>query len=104
MTKADIAMTRRGFGQTMRVDLWWSQPLLIFLGLASFIIYSTWAAFQGDHYFFGPYLSPFYSPEIFGASPHSWFGPKPAWWPGWLLFSPALLILWAPGGLRLTCY
>ena len=22
----------------------------------------------------------------------------------WLLFSPALLILWAPGGLRLTCY
>ena len=23
---------------------------------------------------------------------------------GWLLFSPALLILWAPGGFRLTCY
>src|SRR5205814_3127662 len=54
--------------------------------------------------FSGPYLSPFYSPEIFGSSPPSWFGPKPAWWPGWLLFSPALLILWAPGGLRLTCY
>ena len=75
-----------------------------FFGLGSFIVYSTWAAFQGNHYYFGPYLSPFYSPEIFGASPHSWFGPKPAWWPGWLLFSPALLILWAPGGLRLTCY
>ena len=29
---------------------------------------------------------------------------KPAWWPGWLPFSPALLILWAPGGFRLTCY
>ncbi len=35
---------------------------------------------------------------------HSWFGPKPAWWPAWLLFSPALLILWAPGGFRFTCY
>ena len=97
-------MPPRAFGQTMRVDAWWSQPLLIFLGLGAFIVYSTWAAFQGNHYFFGPYLSPFYSPEIFGTSPHSWFGPKPAWWPAWLLFSPALLILWAPGGLRLTCY
>ena len=88
----------------MRPDAWWAQPFLVFLGLATFIVYSTWAAFQGDHYFYGPYLSPFYSPEIFGASPHSLLGPKPAWWPGWLLFSPALLILWAPGGLRLTCY
>jgi hypothetical protein len=35
---------------------------------------------------------------------HSWFGPKPAAWPSWLLFSPALLILWAPGGFRFTCY
>ncbi|MEO5720348.1 MAG: succinate dehydrogenase, partial [Chthoniobacterales bacterium] len=88
----------------MRPDIWWAQPLLIFLGFAAFILYSTWAAFQGAYYHFGPYLSPFYSPEIFGASTHSWFGPKPNWWPGWLLFSPAFLILWAPGGLRLTCY
>ena len=56
------------------------------------------------HYTFGPYLSPFYSPELFGTSPHAWFGPKPGWWPAWLPFSPALLILWAPGGFRLTCY
>ena len=44
---------------------------------------------------FGPYLSPFYSPEIFGSSPHSWFGPKPGFWPGWMPWSPAFLILWA---------
>ena len=94
----------RSFGQTTRTDLWWRQPLLIFFGFAAFIIYSTWAAFQGAHYHFGPYLSPFYSPELFGDSHHSWFGAKPVWWPAWLLFSPALLILWAPGGLRLTCY
>src|SRR4030088_3748462 len=104
MAHAEVTIPPRTFGQTMRPDAWWAQPFLVFLGLATFIVYSTWAAFQGNHYYFGPYLSPFYSPEIFGASPHSWFGPKPVWWPGWLLFSPALLILWAPGGLRLTCY
>jgi hypothetical protein len=88
----------------MRADVWWLQPLLVFIGLSIFIVYSTWAAFQGKNYFFGNYISPFYSPEIFGDSPHSWFGGKPVWWPAWLQFSPALLILWAPGGFRLTCY
>jgi len=89
---------KNSFGETMRTDVWWAQPLLVFLGLSTFIVYSTWAAFQGTHYYFGNYISPFYSPEIFGGSPHSWFGPKPNWWPSWLLFSPALFILWAPGG------
>src|SRR3954466_15915290 len=98
------ALPRRSFGETMRADVWWTQPLLVFLGLSTFIVYSTWAAFQGKNYFFGNYVSPFYSPELFGASPHSWFGPKPDWWPQWLLFSPALLVLWAPGGFRFTCY
>src|SRR6266850_5035611 len=98
------ALPRRSFGETTRADIWWLQPLLVFLGLSTFIVYSTWAAFQGAHYFFGNYVSPFYSPELFGNSPHSWFGEKPVWWPAWLIFSPALLILWAPGGFRLTCY
>src|SRR5713226_4907092 len=101
MNGAEVSVSRRSFGQTMRPDVWWTQPLFVFLGLSSFIVYSTWAAFQGTHYFFGNYISPFYSPEIFGSSPHSWFGPKPTWWPTWLIFSPALLILWAPGGFRL---
>ena len=52
----------------------------------------------------GPYLSPFYSPLLFGDSHHAWFGPKPGWWPAALPFSAALLILWAPGGFRFTCY
>ena len=99
-----IPLERRGFGQTMRRDAWWAQPLLTFTVLAAFVVYATRAAFQGEHYEFGPYLSPFYSPLLFGDGPHSWFGPKPGWWPAALPFSAALLILWAPGGFRFTCY
>jgi len=98
-----VSITRRSFGQTMRKDGWWVVPLLTFLGLGLFVVYSTWAAFQGDHYRFGPYLSPFYSPEILGSA-QAWFGAKPSWTPEWLPFTPALLILWAPGGFRFTCY
>jgi len=97
-------LSQRGFGVTSRRDRWWIQPLVVFAALSTFVVYSTWAAFQGAHYTFGPYLSPFYSPEIFGDSPHAWFGPKPSIWPSWLPFSPAFLILWAPAGFRLTCY
>ena len=104
MAGIDVPITRAGFGHTSRRDLWWVQPLVVFLGLSAFVVYATWAALQGDHYRFGPYLSPFYSPELFGDSQHAWFGAKPSWFPGWLPFSPAILILWAPGGFRLTCY
>lgn len=104
MSSTAVSIRGRAFGQTSRRDAWWVKPLVILLGLSLFVLYSTWAAFQGRHYAAGEYLSPFYSPEIFGSSPHSWFGPKPSWWPGWLPFSPALLILWVPAGFRLTCY
>jgi hypothetical protein len=94
----------RGFGETSRPDAWWLQPAVVFLGLGTFIVYSTWAAFQGTNYSFGNYLSPFYSPEIFGETEHALLGPRPSWWLSWLPWSPAFLILWAPGGFRLTCY
>jgi hypothetical protein len=99
-----VTAVRRGFGVTSRRDAWWTAPLAVFLGLSAFVIYATWAAFQGNHYTWGPYLSPFYSPEVFGDSPHSWFGPRPAWWPGFVPFSPALIILPFPGLFRVTCY
>ena len=99
-----LVIARRRFGETARRDAWWIQPLLVFAALSTFLVYATWAAFQGDHYTYGPYLSPFYSPEIFGSSPHSWFGPRPASWPAWLPFSPALLILPIPAFFRVTCY
>ncbi len=103
-----LPLKQRSFGETSRRDLWWLQPLLVFLGLSAFVVYSTWAALQGAHYTYGPYLSPFYSPELFSPpghhTGHAWFGELPQGWPNWLPYSPALLILWAPAGFRLTCY
>ena len=99
-----VQIRRRGWGDTMRRDAWWLQPAVVFVILSSFLGYATWAAFQNAHYEFGNYLSPFYSPLIMGDSPNAWFGPKPAWWPGLLPFSPALLILPFPAGFRFTCY
>jgi hypothetical protein len=94
----------RRWVQPRRRDRWWVQPAIVLVIFSSFIVYATWAAFQGQYYTHGPYLSPFYSPELFGDSPHAWFGPKPGWWPAWLVFSPALLILPFPGLFRVTCY
>ena len=61
----------------MRKDNWWLAPLGTFVVLTTFIVYATWSAFQNAHYTYGNYISPFYSPELFGDSPHAWFGPKP---------------------------
>lgn len=104
MPQIDVPLVQGRFGATSRKDAWWALPLAIFFGYLIFIVYSTWAAFQNGYYWFGPYISPMYSPELFGSSPHAWFGGQPLWWPAFLPFSAALLILWAPGGFRLTCY
>ena len=73
--------------------LGWIQPLLTALVLGGFAIYATWRTFENAHYRFGPYLSPFYSPEIVT---------------GWKVFgwrvSPALFILPFPLFFRATCY
>ena len=66
MAQAAWPLVERRFGQTRRRDAWWVQPFVTFLGLSAFVVYATWAAFQGNHYEFGPYLSPFYSPLLFG--------------------------------------
>ena len=104
MSHPPLPIHPRRFLQTARRDAWWIQPAIVFVVFSAFILYATWAAFQNAHYTYGPYLSPFYSPEIYGDSPHALLGPKPGWWPGWLPFSPALLILPFPGLFRFTCY
>ena len=93
-----------GLGATERRDAWWVGPLATAIGLGAFIVYATFRAIYGgfyDTYHLGMetgrlethahLLSPFFSPLIILPG-------MPAW------FSPAFLILWAPGGFRLTCY
>ena len=54
MAYANVSLKQRAAGETMRRDAWWTQPLFVFLGLSTFILYSTWAAFQGAHYWARP--------------------------------------------------
>jgi hypothetical protein len=103
-----------GFAATVRTDAWWVGPLATLVVFSSFVLYTTWALFQGEHYFVDPYLSPFYSPVLFtklgvpGGAPleHAWFGAWPTWWPDLPILpaSPALLILVFPLSFRMTCY
>jgi hypothetical protein len=102
MPTIDVPLSRLRFGQTSRRDAWWFPPLVVFVILSSFIGYASWAGIQNAHYTYGPYLSPLYSPLLFGAGEHAWFGPWPTWLP-WFI-TPAALILPAPAGFRLTCY
>lgn len=108
MASAPVSLPQLPAFSTSRRDAWWLQPLITFAILSAFIVYATWAALQGAHYSYGPYLSPFYSPLLFsmpGApNEHAWFGEAPAWMASLPMFSPAMLILWAPGGFRFTCY
>jgi len=90
------APVRSTLGATDRNDGWWLAPLATSLGLGAFIVYATFrAAYNADFRVVGPdsayILSPFYSPLI-----------VVPWLPAWV--SPAFVILWAPGGFRVTCY
>ncbi|HZW08366.1 MAG TPA: hypothetical protein VFF69_00545 [Phycisphaerales bacterium] len=110
MANADVHLPQRRLGQTARRDRWWIQPLVVFSVLSAFVVYTTWAAFQGEHYFAhegsAHYLSPFYSPLLVGQEGEPrWFATdKPGFWPDWAPFSPAFLILLGPGLMRFTCY
>jgi hypothetical protein len=78
-------------GITARKDNWWAEPALVAVVFGLFGLYATWRAFEQQNFAIGPYLSPFYSPEI-----------KVPGMPSW--FSPALWILPFPLAFRATCY
>jgi len=88
--------------RTLRRDRWWLSPVATFVVFSTFVVYSTWRAFEGANYYAEPYLSPFYSPclttECLNGS--SDFGQPIDWWS----LSPALVVLIFPLGFRLTCY
>jgi len=87
-------------GPSLRKDAWWAEPIPVVLLLGVFVGYATWAAFQNANYFAAPYLSPFYSPCLATNCEHVTIRIFGSWW----ALSPALLVLWAPGGFRATCY
>lgn len=69
----------------------WLYPTTIVIVLGLFVCYGVWTVLfvtTGRH---GPYLSPFYSPEI---TVHV----------GKFLIPPAIWVFWAPATFRLTCY
>ena len=72
----------RGFGETMRKDAWWVAPLVTFSVLTAFIVYTTWAAFQGEHY-----RRPLPVALLFARAVgiRAAARRRPSWWPGWLL-------------------
>ncbi len=122
MAQVSTASPKEGFGATMRRDLWWAGPLATFLGLLAFLIYANYIVLFVPGYFeirqdrdhfeaannpaVAPYLAPFHAPLIYDAqSHHAWIQQeKPGWWPGWMPFNTAMLILIFPAGFRLTCY
>jgi hypothetical protein len=104
MATIDVPLSRVRFARTARKDNWWAMPLVTFLVFSSFVVYVTWALLQGDHYYYGNYLSPLYSPELFGNSPHAVFGPWKWPWLPFVNYSPAMLILVFPLAFRMTCY
>jgi len=83
-----------------RADAWWITPLVTVVVLGGFVVYATWAGLQNANYYAAPYLSPFYSPCLSANCSHVTVPLVGSWWK----WSPAILILWAPGGFRLTCY
>jgi hypothetical protein len=83
-----------------RVDAWWVQPVVTVAVLGAFVLYATWAGLQNANYYAAPYLSPFYSPCLSANCSHVSVPLVGSWWK----WSPAILILWAPGGFRFTCY
>ena len=96
--------------RTLRKDRWWSEPTITGAVLVSFIIYSTWAAFQNADYYARPYLSPFYSPCLATVCGHARTGAAIVHAPmvgivgPWWAISPAIIVLVVPLGFRLTCY
>src|SRR5688572_25210401 len=90
------ARALRAWGSTDRRDAWWVGPLITFVVLSLFVVYATLRAIMNKHFHvdIGDHdlISPFYSPNL-----DEW-GLLPSW------LSPALAILWAPAGFRLTCY
>jgi hypothetical protein len=94
-TKQTPTLRTQGYGVTERRDAWWWEQVFTLVALGGFSVYAFWAVSQNAYFEAGPYLSPFYSPNLAHMFPAL---------AQWLPFSPAFLVLWIPLGFRGTCY
>ncbi len=94
-TRAQIA------SKTLRKDNWWRQPAITATFLGIVVIYLTVAALWPSDYFWKPYISPLDSPCLVTTCTS---GAGFSWVPWVAGLTPAILIIWAPMGFRLTCY
>lgn len=86
---------------TLRSDRWWLSPLASGAFLLACVGYAGWAGLQARDFASGPYVSPLYSPcvaAVCGA--HANLVLVGSWW----RWSPALIVVAFPVGVRLTCY
>lgn len=67
---------------------WWLYPTTVVIALGLFTVYGMWTSLVASPSHWGPYLSPFYSPQIWQRGP----------------VSPALWVLWVPLAFRASCY
>lgn len=66
-TPSSLPLPQR-FGQTSRMDAWGLQSAVTLQGFTASIACSTWAGYSNANYQYGTYLSPMYSPLLFGPS------------------------------------
>ncbi len=91
--------------RTLRPAGWGMSKWVTFGVLTSFVVYTTWAAFQNGNFYVGgtrDLLSPFYSPCLTQTCVAA--GASGRFVLHWWSLSPAIGILVVPGGFRVTCY
>jgi hypothetical protein len=104
MAQAASSLAPRRFGETSRPDAWWVQPLVIFaaaLGVCD-LFHLGGVSGKALHVRAVPVAVLFARVVWQFASRVVWTEARLV--AAWLIFSPALLILWIPAGFRLTCY
>jgi len=93
--------TSGGHFATLRTDRWWLTPAGTALFLGILTAYAMWAGFQTSHFAVGSYISPLYSPCVAAdCGSHASVVLIGSWWK----WSPALLVMAVPIGVRATCY
>ena len=77
MAHIDVPLSRSGFGQTRRVDNWWVQPLVVFLGSLGIHCLCHVGRIAGPALSAsGPISRPFIRRNC--SAPDGWFGPNAA--------------------------